>query len=311
MKRRDFLSSAGSAGLAAGATSSHARNANGTTPLLRLEGEYYRHHPVDFSKGTEGALGFEGWGEHVDIEVPAAETALVPMHVWNIGFSPELPFSPDGRAGGVMKMLEWASRSAPIIRREHPPILEAARGAGIRVIHVASAEHYARNYPGYFAAREIAGREPDGLPKAPGHGDIRPPDDHKEKLLFGEEYARDIDWYAERIDFPEPARPLDDEYVVVTTHQFNEVLRHHGIWNLIYIGFAINWCLWFSPCGMTDMSRLGYRCNCIEEAVTAVENRESVEGEFNKKQAMWRTSLMFGYIHHADDFIRACGRISG
>jgi len=264
---------------------------------------------VDFSRGAEGALGFKGWGESVEIDVSAGETALIPMHIWNIGFSPELPFSPEGPAGGVMKMLEWASRSVPIIKNEIPPILNAARKAGINVIHVASSEQYALKYNGYLKTKELAGPEQSGLPRAPRHNETKPPDDRKIDLLFGEDFSKDSVFYNPRIDFPEPAKPLDDEYVVVTTRQLNEVLREHGIWNLIYIGFAINWCLWFSPCGMTDMSRLGYRCSCIEEAVTAVENRETVKGELNKKQALWRTSLMFGYIHHAEDFISACKKL--
>jgi hypothetical protein len=61
---------------------------------------------------------------------------------------------------------------------------------------------------------------------------------------------------------------------------------------------------------MSDMSRLGYRCSCIREGVTAVENKASTRGEFNKEQALWRTSLMFGYIHSARDFIEACGRLA-
>ena len=283
----------------------------GVTRNLHLTGEYYRHYPVDFSHEAEGALGFKGWGETVGIDAPAEETALVPMHVWNIGFSPDLPFSPEGPAGGVMEMLEWASRSAPIIRKEFPPILTAARSAGLQIIHVASDKHYAKKYPGYGKALNIAGPEPEGFPRAPRAGETKPPDDRKSSLLFGESYVRDIGYYSPRIDFPEPAKPLDSEYVVLTTHQFNEILRRHGIWNLIYIGFAINWCLWFSPCGMVDMSRLGYRCSCIKEAVTAVENKETVKGEKNKQQALWRTSLMFGYIHSAKDFIGACRRLRG
>ncbi|MBT4482139.1 MAG: isochorismatase family protein [Candidatus Latescibacteria bacterium] len=321
MKRRTFLNRTALTGCAgiAGNSPAHAQpgknmsisNRMSAEPgrVLRLPGEYYRHYPVDFFRGKEGALGFKGWGESAKIEVPAEETALVPMHIWNIGFSPELPFSPEGPAGGVMQMLEWVSRSAPIIKKEIPPILEAARKAGIQVIHAASSENYAKKYPGYQNAKSLAGHEPEGLPEAPRHNEVKPPDDRKDALLFGEDFVRCLEYYEPRLDFPEPAKPLDTEYVVATTHQFNEVLRKHGIWNIIYIGFAINWCLWLMPCGMVDMSRLGYRCSCIREAVTAVENKETTRGEQNKQQALWRTSLMFGYIHSAGDFIEACGRL--
>ncbi|MBD3384995.1 isochorismatase family protein [candidate division KSB1 bacterium] len=320
MKRRTFLHTAAMtaaslsankvfAGLRKGAfEKDNAEPAKGKT--LRLKGDYYQHHPVDFSRGRLGALGFEGWGNSVDVNVAADQTALIPMHIWNIGFSPQLSFKPEGPAAPIMKMLEWASRSGPITRSQIPPVLQAARDGGIRVIHVASDEHYALKYPGYEMSKQVAGPEPEGLPSAPMHDYVKTLNEERADLVFGPGRKEARPHYLKHLDFPPQARPLDDEYVTFTTHQLNGVLRKHGIWNLIYIGFAINWCLWFSPGGMVDMSRLGYRCNCIEEATTAVENKESVENEFNKKQSMWRTSLMFGYIHHADDFIQACYRMN-
>lgn len=314
MRRRKFLEKilfAGASVVASNAFANRNRKAANKRiglpqKMLSLKGEFYRHYPFDFSKGKTGAVGFKGWGEAVDIEVLLAETALIAMHIWNIGFHPELQFLPGGHAGPVMAMLEWASRSIPIIQTEIPPILKAARDAGLTVIHVASDENYAKKYPGYQRALEIAGDEPAGLPKASRHNEVKSPDHIKDDLLFGGKFKEALEFYKRNLDFPELARPSDSEYVVLTTHQLNEVLRMHGIWNLIYIGFAINWCIWFSPCGMVDMSRLGYRCSCIKEAVTAVENKESAVGELHKQEAMWRTSLMFGYVHSANDFIAAC-----
>jgi len=277
--------------------------------MLKLKGEYYRHYPFNFTKGKYGATGFKGWGDSIDIEVPAEEIALIAMHIWNIGFHLELQFSPQGKAGAVMEMLEWASRSISIIKNEIPPILKAAREANIQVIHIASDEHYAKKYPGYQRTLHVAGDEPPGLPKAPRYDELKPPDEIKDNLLFGAKFKESLKYYTPNLDFPDLARPLDSEYVVFTTHQLNEVLRQQRIWNLIYIGFALNWCLWFSPCGMVDMSRLGYRCSCIKEAVMAVENKESAVGELHKQEALWRTSLMFGYVHSAGDFIQACGKL--
>lgn len=321
MKRRNFLEKFLLAGASLFTATLFAKEKNmaslkSTNPgitspdrTLKLNGEYYRHYPFDFSEGKIGAIGFKGWGESIEIEAPAEETALIAMHIWNVGFDPNLPFSSEGKAGPVMEMLEWASRSIPIIKTEIPPILKAARDANIQVIHVASDEHYAMKYPGYRRTLDIAGNEPPGLPKAPRHDEIKPPDDVKDNLLFGEKFKESLKYYTPNFDFPDLAKPLDSESVAFTTHQLNEVLRKHGIWNLIYIGFAINWCLWFSPCGMVDMSRLGYRCSCIKEAVTAVESKESAVGELHKQEALWRTSLMFGYVHRAGDFIGACQKL--
>jgi len=279
--------------------------------LLSLKGAYYRHHPIDFTRGALGAQGMLGWGNSIDVETPLKETALISMHNENIGLIPEIPYADRGPLAGYMRWLEYEGRKIDITRAVYPRILAAARGAGVPVVHVAMSD-YARKYPGNAKTLTLSGPEPRAAtPKAPGSEKKRPPDDIKSRLLFGEHYNdnRDHDHFGRYFDFPERAKPLADEFVVETSHQLSSVLNALGAWNLIYIGFAINWCLWFSGGGMVDMSRLGYRCSCIREGVTAVENRESVQGELHKEEAMWRVSLMFGYVFGAEDFIAACGCI--
>jgi len=323
MRRRTFINRTVLAGLAGGAltdmslalaldtaslSAGETPQKSGTQKFLKLKGAYYRHYPVDFSPGALGALGMKGWGETVDVEAPMRETALVSMHAENIGLVPEIPYADRGPLAGYMRWLEYEGRKIAIINTVYPRILAAARGAGLRVVHVAMGD-YAKKYPGHAKALKLSGPEPPGAtPKAPGAGKVRPPDDLKGKLVFGEHYNdnRDFEHFGRYFDFPEQAKPQGDEFVVETSHQLSSVLSSLGIWNLIYVGFAINWCLWFSGGGMVDMSRLGYRCSCIREGVTAVENRESVRGEQHKEEAMWRVSLMFGYVFGADDFISAC-----
>ena len=75
--------------------------------------------------------------------------------------------------------------------------------------------------------------------------------------------------------------------------------------HLIYIGFAINWCLLKSPGGMVDMSRLGYMCSAIRQATTAVENKETARRELNKESALWRVATHFGFVFDADPLIGA------
>jgi len=326
MKRRTFIRRtvlAGVTGASAGLkpfadafdgrTLPRARRDQKSEPqkILRLKGAYYRHHPIDFSQVAMGALGMKGWGETVDIEAPLNETALVSMHAENIGLIPEIPYADRGPLAGYMRWLEYEGRKMDIARTVYPQILGAARKAGMAVVHVTMGD-YGKKYPGYTKALKLSGSEPRlATPKAPGAGKARPPDDIKSKLIFGEHYNdnRDEEHFGRFFDFAEPAKPMGDEYVVETSHQLSSVFSSLGAWNLIYIGFAINWCLWFSGGGMVDMSRLGYRCSCIREGITAVENRESVRGELHKEEAMWRTSLMFGYIFSAGDFIAACETI--
>ena len=323
MKRRTFINRTVLAGLSGAALSRSApvHSSSGQTPAigksppkpetqktLRLKGAYYRHHPIDFTRGALGAQGMLGWGKTIDVEVPARETVIVSMHNENIGLIPEIPYDDRGPLAGYMGWLEYEGRKIDIARTVYPRILAAARGAGVPVVHVAMGD-YARKYPGNAKALKISGPEQRLLtPRAQVPGKPRPPDDIKSKLLFGEHYNdnRDYDHFGRFFDFPEQAKPQADEFVVETSHQLSSVLNALGAWNLIYIGFAINWCLWFSGGGMVDMSRLGYRCSCIREGVTAVENRESIQGELHKEEALWRVSLMFGYVFGAEDFIAAC-----
>ena len=327
MKRRTFLNRTVMAGLAGaaladnplaralsadGQSTGKAAEKSGGPKMLRLKGAYYRHHPIDFSQGPLGALGMRGWGETVDGEAPAAETALVSMHAENIGLVPEIPYADRGPLAGYMRWLEYEGRKMDIARTVYPRILAAARGAGLNMVHVAMGD-YGKRSPGSARALKLSGPEPrTATPRAPGSDKVRPPDDRKAALIFGEHYNdnRDEEHFGRYFDFAEQAKPMGEEFVVETSHQLSSVLSSLGAWNLIYVGFAINWCLWFSGGGMVDMSRLGYRCSCIREGVTAVESRESVRGEQHKEEAMWRTSLMFGYIFGAEDFIVACSHLA-
>ena len=86
--------------------------------------------------------------------------------------------------------------------------------------------------------------------------------------------------------------------------------RAQGINHLVYVGFAINWCLLMSPGGMVDMARHGCLCSTIREATTAVENRETAREQREKQQALWRVALEFGFVFGLDDFLKALPQFS-
>lgn len=264
---------------------------------ISVPAHFYQQFPVDYL-ATHPAIGFRGWCTRI-LSMPLEESALVPMHLWNVGLVKELPWGPDSPYPGWTRMAEWVPRCRRIIRETIPPVFEAARAAGLWIVHVASSASYAERYSGYEKVKALAGPEPE-----PPTGAVKS-DWVEEHTLerFGEGHSEDVAAGSRYLDFPPDLRPLDEEPVVVTTHQFNTFLREQGIWNLIYVGFAINWCLWFSPCGMSDMRRLGYRCSTIRQCVTTVERKESAPGMVNLQEAMWRTSLMFGYILDDQPFI--------
>lgn len=123
------------------------------------------------------------------------------------------------------------------------------------------------------------------------------------RQMTGEHNQADISEGFKLVNFPPQAIPAPGEAVVINSHQLNAVCREKGIWNLIYVGFALNWCLLASPGGMVDMRRMGYVCSTIRQATTAVENRESCTDQLAKEIALWRVSLMFGYVFDLDPVI--------
>lgn len=272
---------------------------------ITVPAHFYRQFPVDYT-ATHPAIGFKGWCTRI-LSMPLEKSALVPMHLWNVGLVNELPWEPDSPYPGWMRMAEWAPRCGKIIRETIPPVFDAVRRVGLPILHIASSASYAEHYPGYAKVKALARPEPE-----PPAGAVQSDwgEEHTRER-FGEGHIEDVHAGSPYLDFPPNLRPLHEEPVVVTTHQFNAVLRERGIWNLIYVGFAINWCLWFSPCGMSDMRRLGYRCSTIRQCVTTVERKESAPQMLNLEEAMWRTSLMFGYIFDDQPFIQALREVTG
>jgi hypothetical protein len=124
----------------------------------------------------------------------------------------------------------------------------------------------------------------------------------------GKHNLPDIEAGFARIDFPGPARPVGDEGVAENGHQLAGLCRHHGISHLVYIGFAINWCLLLSPGGMAEMRQYGLMCSTIREAVTAVENKETARHELCKQIALWRVTLQFGFVFGMDNLLAAIKR---
>jgi len=271
--------------------------------VLELPLWYYRQFPVDFRRGEEATLGILGWAQK-PCRIPKDETALVLMHFWNVGFPGGPAWSEASPQRGIRECQEYVGRCVMQFTRTMPPIIQAARDAGITIIHVASSESYASKYPQY--ERTCAEVDLEPAPSQP-HA-VRPESVDLPTIQdrFGPDYGvvRDVEY-----DFPSGIGPEGDDLVCVYTHQLNSVLRKRRIWCLTYCGFAINWCLWHSPCGMVDMQRLGYTCGAIRQGVVAVENRESVRTRANHEYAMWKTAHMFGYVLDDGDFIRAANAL--
>lgn len=104
------------------------------------------------------------------------------------------------------------------------------------------------------------------------------------------------------------AAALPEEKSAETSAALHTFCQERGINHLIYIGFAINWCLLMSPGGMVDMKRYGYLCSTVAEVVVAVENEVSAPHCIEYHQALWRVAVEFGFVFHHRELIAAFSR---
>jgi hypothetical protein len=262
---------------------------------LRIAANYYQQFDADPARDVPGE-GYGGW-KKAEIEIAPEHTAIVVMHAWDCGTPEEFP--------GWYRCVEYLPRANEIVKRVFPPLLSAVRTSDLNLFHVVGSGEYYRSFPGYKRALELAVTEPEPKRAQPDDVSRELREFRSEHVFVGKHNEPDVKRGFERLDFPPEARPVGDEGIAENAHQLYALCRNAGINHLIYVGFAINWCLLMSPGGMLDMSRMGFTCSTIREATTAVENRESARHESHKEEALWRTALSFGFVFDLDDVFDA------
>lgn len=263
---------------------------------MKLTARLYRQFDADPSLEVPGEA-YGGW-HPVEVDLAPEHTALVVMHAWDCG--------PPDAYPGWRRAVEYLPRAERILAEVFPRLLASVRMTCIPVFHVVGGpKDYYSQLPGFLRSAALS----DPIP--PTYYVTRDPTYDALKRLRSKEAfpglhnQPDIDRSFASIDFASTARPLEGEAIASNAAQLTSLCRHHGINHLVYVGFAINWCLLMAPGGMIDMARVGCLCSTIEEAVTAVENRETARAEFEKKQALWRIALEFGFIFQLEAFLSA------
>ena len=265
---------------------------------MKLKTQYYQQFDADFS-GDVPAEGFGGWQE-AEVEIDPERTAVVVMHAWDAGTSDQYP--------GWHRCVEYFARADRICKEVFPPLLSAVRKSGMTLFHVAGGSDYAKNYPGYRKAVQLAGPEPPPPETIdPDRVTKRLSEFRDAEVFVGSHNAEDVARGFQNVDFPPEARPLDNEGAAENGHQLFALCKEAGVNHLIYAGFAINWCLLLSPGGMADMKPRGFTCSALRQAVTAVENKETSRRELCKDLALWRVSILYGCVFDVDNFIDALG----
>ena len=269
---------------------------------LRLAAQIYQQFDADPSRPVP-AETFGGWRQ-IEIELAPAHTALVVMHAWDCGAPEEYP--------GWRRAVEYHARAGAILATVFPPLLAAVRASPLPVFHVVGGgRDYYSHLPGYQRAVRLAGASPGPTLVA---SDPSYDAAHRVRAAHGfpgAHNAADIAAGFARLDFAPVARPVGDEGVAENSAQLAALCCAQGVNHLVYVGFAINWCLLMAPGGMVDMARHGCLCSTIREAVTAVENRETAATEQEKQQALWRVALEFGLVFGLADFLGALRQGAG
>lgn len=262
---------------------------------MRLPARIYQQFDADPAAPVPAAY-YGGW-QTVDVELAPAHTALVVMHAWGASQPGEYP--------GWDRTVEYRPRARHILAEIFPGLLAAVRRSPLPVFHVVGGRDYYRHLPGYQRARALAGESP-ALPQvAPDPVSERLRALRDERVFPGAHNRPDIDAGFACLDFAAEARPAGDEGIAEDATQLAALCRAHGINHLLYVGFALNWCLLMSPGGMVDMRRHGCLCSTLAEATTAVENHATAATEHEKQQALWRVAVEFGFVFALADFLAA------
>ena len=283
--------------------------------ILEVTCRYYRAYPISNPPGRLDEVR----------EFPLDRTGFVPLHLWNPG-TPGGPPCPDQYAVGMCSNIDLTCQ---VLNEYVKPCLDAAREAGMAVFHV-EPDLIANKYPISNLEWKPADIPPypekwGNLPQdedAEGPQSIAPEGDaeatwkdaipgwcvERAEMVHGPGYP---DWEGyQEMDIVESCKPIEGEYVIKTTQQFDRICRKLGIVNLIYVGFSTQGCIQFSPGGIEPMSSRGYRVMIIREATLGVEWPDTVEAQLVTQLAIRNIELKFGFSIGAEGFIRACKAVA-
>jgi nicotinamidase-related amidase len=226
------------------------------------------------------------------LPVPIDQAALVLVDVWATHY-----------------IDSWLQRASDITRTRIVPAMEAARKAGMTIIHGPSpyiADRYVKAPP---APKTVTDPPPPDWPPPAFRGSYR----SGEYAAFGRDqepilpgvYKR----YETELDINPIARPLPGEPIIHTGAQMHALLADRKILHLFYAGFAANWCLIGRDYGILAMNDRGYNIILLRDATTGIEFHDTVHTLTATNMTVREIETKNGWSCDTDAFIRACERI--
>jgi nicotinamidase-related amidase len=214
-----------------------------------------------------------------------------------------------------------------IMRERIAPALDAARRAGITIIHSPSAmavDEYPqwRTYSSAVDRRHVGHTEPSLLlalrylnaTSAWPSRDVRERAGdlaNQRRFISAEAEARIAQKRGEKAGYRiyDPLRPQPGDFVVGSGPQLQRVLKSRRIVHLIYAGFATNQCLKFQSYGMVRFLDRGYDVILLDDATMAIELPETRDSLLLTRTAITNFQLNFGSTSTTGELIAACRAI--
>ena len=266
--------------------------------ILNLPIRYTRQYPLPGKDADESGIV----NEFAVDEFETGKTALILVDIRNVGMGPA-PLPPEVSLRDEQRQAVGVSlikRSRIMVEENIAPAVEAARRAGIPIIHEA-------NTPKATATPQYQEwHEPD--PPPPGLGwplaDVAGRNDIELfNRRFGEDYADKKDKVMPLYDLAIPIEKND--YVVSTCTSAQKVLKHLGVTNIFYMGFLLNSCVMEKGSGFYNLRRRGYKIVVFRDCTTGLHSAETLDG-------LWADKVFLEYVEVdaytaiAADFVAAC-----
>lgn len=258
-----------------------------STPALNLPCRYYRVFTDPDVPSEESNFGFV----EQTLPLPVDQTALVLVDVWSVHYIDSM-----------------VRRMRRIVAEAIVPALEAARAAGVTVIHAPSPWIVQKR--GYQTAKpelaEVTGETSTWPPEGFGHiyrGGEWAPFGRTEEPCLPAVY----EWYETDLDIAEPARPAGEDLVISSGPELHAVLEERRILHLVYAGFCANWCLIGRDYAIMQMNQRGYNIILLRDATTGIESADTVDELLMTNMTIREIETKWGWSATSADFVAACG----
>jgi nicotinamidase-related amidase len=256
------------------------------TATISLPCRYYRVFTDPDVPSEESNFGFV----EQTLPLPVHQTALVLVDVWAVHY--------------IDSMVRRIKR---LVADTIVPALQAARQAGITVIHAPSPWIVQRR--GYQTAKpELAEPAVEAATWPPaGFGHIYR---GGEWAAFGRPEEPRLpavyEWYETDLDIAAPARPEGDDLVISSGPELHAVLEERRILHLIYVGFCANWCLVGRDYGIMAMNQRGYNLILLRDATTGIESADTVDDLLMTNMTIREIETKWGWSATSEAFAAAC-----